>query len=184
MSEADDDTNSKEADDDDDVARLLTALIDNQRTISSHELRSIRQWLVSLPFNQRIVSVRPELRQVRIDSELLGPRATSLRVHLAKRMTIDGQWTEGTTTTEYIDDLRRAILDDASRLAVYPRRGGSIAICVATAIDDIVPKSRQGPKTLNYMLVVVSVDRGMIVSGYGFSAFDRITIPEDARWLN
>lgn len=65
-----------------------------------------------------------------------------------------------------------------------PEGGGTIAICVASDIDDIIPKSRQGLEMQRNLLAVVSVDRGMIVTGYGISSLDQTTVPEDARWLN
>jgi len=33
------------------------------------------------------------------------------------------------------------------------------------------------------LLVVYSVDRGILISGYQFSTFDEVSIPEHALWL-
>jgi len=125
MSEMDDDVDSDAfgAGDDSVVVRLLVSLVHEPRRVSRQELQAIREWMANLPFNQRILTVPLELQDIRVDLEPLGRRTTSLRIHLAKRVVIDEQWSHETSTIEYIGDLRRAIRDDASRIAVYPRGG-------------------------------------------------------------
>lgn len=106
----------------------------------------------------------------------------SARTHLAKRTQQDRQWVIGTTEQEYLDDLRGAIRDDKSRLAVYDRRGGPIA-AVLTETERIVEPNRRGMDWMRWLLVVYSADRGIILSGYQASSMQTIILPKDVRWL-
>jgi len=105
-----------------------------------------------------------------------------LFLHLAQRVAAEGQWIIGTTAVQYVDDLRRAVRWPGARLAIYPRRAGAIA-AIVNQTSDIVPQSRLGPRALRGLLVVYSVDRGILNSGYQSSTFDEVSIPEDALWL-
>ena len=103
-------------------------------------------------------------------------------LHLAQRAAAEGQWASGTTAAEYVDDLWRAVRSPRARLAVYVRRGGPIAALV-TPTSDVIPADRLGPGALPWLIVVYSADRGILITGYQFSTFDEVSIPEDARWL-
>lgn len=109
-------------------------------------------------------------------------RFPTIRAHLRKRVDREDQWAAGTTEAEYLADLRRAIQDTASRLAVYERRGGHMAAVLAETAR-IVTGNRQGPASLPLTFVIYSADRGILVTGYQASSISTITVPEDITWL-
>lgn len=49
--------------------------------------------------------------------------------------------------------------------------------------DQILPRERRGAKPEQFLVVIYSVDRGVIITGYQFSSFETITIPREASWL-
>ena len=102
--------------------------------------------------------------------------------HLAQRVVIDEQWAPGTTLADYFADITRAVHSPVADVAVYERRGGSIAITVVDT-EAVLPLERRGPRSARHLLVVYSADRAIIVSAYQFSAFGVTGIPEDALWL-
>lgn len=106
--------------------------------------------------------------------------ADSLEGHLEKRK-IDGQWAVSTTADEYLLDAQSAARS-ASTVAVYFRRGGSLAALVGSTAD-IVPTSRLGPRCQPNLLVVYSADRGKVISAYQFSSLAQLALPGDTRWL-
>ena len=83
---------------------------------------------------------------------------------------------------QYLADLRRAVREPGTRLAIYARRGGAVAATV-TPLDRVLPPERRGRKPQPNVLVIYSADRGMIVSGYHFSTLDATGVPREARWL-
>lgn len=122
-------------------------------------------------------------RGTRYGGITLGARAEALTYHLVKRVVLEEQWSDGTTARQYLADLRAAVLHSSARLAVYARRGGDLAATV-TPTDQVLPAERRGSRPRPLLLVVYSVDRGTIVSGYQFSDFDTASIPEDVLWLS
>jgi hypothetical protein len=104
---------------------------------------------------------------------------SSLERHLGQRVA-DQQWRAGTTAGEYLDDLRR-VAAAALTLVVYVRRGGGIAILIGRT--DVIPVTKTGTRPLPNTVVVYSVDRAKVISGYQFSALAELSIPEDATWL-
>ncbi len=117
----------------------------------------------------------------RITQRMASSPFPALRAHLARRL-IERQWIVGTTEQEYVDDLRRAIRDDAARVAVYRRRGGNLAAVLAPS-ERILPTQRRGARWLPVLFVVYSADRDIILSGYQASSLRTIALPEDIRWL-
>ena len=101
---------------------------------------------------------------------------------MVKRIMVDGQWRIGTTAPQYVEDLRTAIQDAATRIDVFEQRGGVISVAIA-ATSVAVPANRLEPSPLESLLVVYSADRDIIVSGYQFSSMEEVSIPEEARWL-
>lgn len=136
--------------------RLIRELVRTGRTVAPAEVQQIAQRIATAPF----------------------PTSAP---HLAKRAR-EGQWTEETTPEAYVDDLRRAIRDPEGRVAVYQRRGGSLAACV-TLTDRAVPFTRRGPASCALIVVVYSADRAIIVTGYQASAISYVSLPGGARWL-
>jgi hypothetical protein len=126
------------------------------------------------------VRVPVALRGMSYRGRPLGRRAGSLAVHLLTRVLLDQQWADVTTEADYLDDLRRAVRDAAARLAAYERRGGPMAASLA---PNTVPPIRRGVKSLPWLFVVYSADRGSIISAYQVSGLEEVRISGDIRWL-
>lgn len=162
---------------------LIREFIGSCRAATAGEHRTILDHMASAPFDSRLIRVRPEEQGVMYRGTTLGARADSRVYHLIKRVVLEEQWRDGTTFDEYLVDLRQAILAPSARLAVYERRGGALAATVS-ATPDAVPEERRGEESLSLLLVVYSVDRGIILTGYQVSELQTARVPEDARWLN
>lgn len=162
--------------------RLIRELIQTARAATPDEIERIIERVATAPFDTRIVRVRVAARGVRYRGQTLGARADSLTFHLMKRVVLDRQWVDGTSADDYVDDLRRAVRDPVARITVYERHGGAVAATV-TPTEQILPPERRGPVAQPHLAVFYSADRGIIVSGYQFSALDQTSIPQEARWL-
>lgn len=138
--------------------------------------------MAEAPFDRREVPVPERLRGLAYQGHVLAARHDSLVYHLIKRILDERQWAEGTTIADYLADLRRAVLHSATRLAVYERRGGFMAVTLTQTVA-VVPLARRAAGTLPHLLVVYSAERGMIITGYQVSSLDLTGIPEAARWL-
>jgi hypothetical protein len=160
---------------------LIRDLIHSGRAATPGEVEQIIKRMATAPFDESTVHVRLEHRGLTYQGATLGARADALTYHLIKRVVIERQWSHGTTATQYLDDLRRAIHNPAARLTVYGRRGGSIAAVLAPTA--VVPAQRRADESWPDLLVIYSADRGIILSGYQFSRLERTGIPRGARWL-
>lgn len=161
---------------------LIRALIATGRAATPAEVAAIVARMASAPFDGRELPVPPDQRGLIADGRPLGTRADSLRQHLARRIVIDQQWTSETTTADYLADLRAAILVPGALLAVYSRRGGMIAAILADTAA-AVPVAGLGPGWLPAMLIVYSVDRGVLITGYQCTSLATTGIPQEVRWL-
>ena len=101
--------------------------------------------------------------------------------HLARRIT-ERQWPPATTEQQYVEQVRRAARDETARIAIYARRGGNLA-AILTQSERVLLTQQRGQKSLPWLFVVYSADRGMIVSGYQATSLQTIALPEDIRWL-
>ncbi len=161
--------------------QVIRELIQTGRQATPRELRDIVARIGSAPFSLQTSSMPEEARGITYLGQRLETRASSLLVHLVRRVLVDGQWAEGTDEHEYVSDLRSAVGDSSARIVVYERQGGSIAGILA---PNAVPAERRGPRALPWIYVVYSADRGTIVSGYQASGLQEIDIPASAVWLN
>ena len=125
------------------------------------------------------VRVPPRHRGLRYGDREVRAREDSLFYHLAKRVD-EGQWAEGTTEEDYLEDLRSAAADPSARLVLYTLRGGNVAAVVA---DNPVPEERRGPDALDRLFVAYSADRATIITGYQVSGTETLTLSEDPLWL-
>src|SRR5436305_15123764 len=98
--------------------------------------------MVTAPFNPAAVPVVPHHRGLTYQRRRLGARADSLTYHLIQRVVVEGHWIAGTTREQYLEDPRRAVTAPSARVALYPRRGDSIAATV-TPTADAVPLERR-----------------------------------------
>lgn len=162
--------------------RLIRHLAQASSPATRDEAEQIITRMAEAPFDRREVPVPTRLRGLTDQGHVLTARCDSLVYHLIKRTLDERQWADGTTHEEYLADLRRVVCHSASRLAVYERRGGFMAVALAQTMA-AVPLARQAVGTLPHLLVVYSAEHGMIVTGYQVSSLDLIGIPEAARWL-
>ena len=164
------------------VDRLIRELLATRRAATDDEIERIVERMATAPFDPRVVRVRQEHRGLRYQGRTLGARAPSSFYHLVQRVVDERQWAVGTTLSDYLGDLWRAVRTPECRLAIFERRGGSMAAGL-TPTDLVVPTQRRGLRPLRDLLVVYSADRGIIVSGYQCSGLQTVGIPEDALWL-
>lgn len=104
----------------------------------------------------------------------------SMRLHLQKRIR-DLQWTADATVEDYRQDLAR-MAQGATQLAVYRRRGGAMAALFSLTIA-VIPRERLGSRAEDQCILVYSIDRGRLVTGYQFSTPSQLALPEDMKWL-
>lgn len=161
--------------------RLIRELIQTGRPVEAGEVERILERMASAPFDPRIIRTPARERGQHYCGRTVQPHDEAVVVHLVRRVLRDEQWADGTTSQEYLDDLRRSIRLEA-QLALYHRRGGNVAATL-TPTAHVVPAERRGPRSLPVLWVVYSADRGIIVTGYQASSRDEISIPEDTKWL-
>ncbi len=111
--------------------RLIRELVDDERSATGAEIAAILVRIASAPFDPRPVSVPPALRGLTYNAQTLGTHASSLDLHMVKRLIVERQWSGSTTTTQYLSDLRRAVRAPETRISTYVRRGGYIVGAVA-----------------------------------------------------
>jgi len=111
-----------------------------------------------------------------------GPRQGDLDRHLVKRVQAEGQWAPETTADDYLDCLHAAARHPHAQLVLFEDRGGTIGAVIAPT-RFVVPTRLLGRNLAPLVLVVYSADRGMIITGYQFTQFARIRVPDTAQWL-
>jgi hypothetical protein len=125
------------------------------------------------------VKIPPRHRGLHYRGREVRAKEDSLFYHLAKRVD-EGQWAEGTTEEEYLEDLHSAAQDPSAQLILYTLRGGVVAAVVS---DNPVPEGRRGPDALEYLFVAYSADRATIITGYQVSGVETLKLSEDPLWL-
>lgn len=162
--------------------RLIRELIGTRRAATVEETARIIERLVTTPFDPRLRGVRVKERGITYLGRAVGAREDSLFYHLVKRVVIEQQWADGTMEDQYLADLRQGVQSVAAQLIVYNDSDGPLTATVTpTAL--IVPPERLGLNPLPHLLVVHSVDRGALITGYQFSSLDYVRLPENAVWL-
>jgi hypothetical protein len=162
--------------------RLIRELIRGRRQATRPEVERIIERMATAPFATHLVTVPPDERGARYLGRILRTRVDSATYHLIKRVVLEEQWANGTTAEQYVEDLRRAVRSPRARLVVYVRRGGHLAATI-TPTDLVLSPEQRGPQPQPELLVIYSPDRGIIVSGYQFSALEKTGVPQEARWL-
>ncbi|MGI8553442.1 MAG: hypothetical protein ACR2PL_22060 [Dehalococcoidia bacterium] len=74
----------------------------------------------------------------------------------------------------------RAVRHLAARLALYGRRGGSMAGVLSPSV---VPFRRRGAQALPWLVIVFAADRGVIISAYQTGAVSNVSLSEEVQWL-
>ena len=163
-----------------DPKRLMLDAYAARRMLSPQEHRAVLEHIAAAPFNSDLAKVRVPYRTLVVHGQPLGSRPDSLTWHLAQRILLDEQWTSSTTTQEYLNDIRAAVLHQTARTVVYQQGTRMIAGVLS---EYRIPAVRQGTKSLPLFYVVYEIDRAILLSGYQVSALATIAIPGDAVWL-
>jgi hypothetical protein len=158
--------------------RLIREIIRTKQPASPEEIDRILERVSGATFMGE-VKVPPRHRGLEYQGRAVGAKDESLFYHLARRVD-EGQWANGTTEEEYLQDLRNAASDPSPRLVLYTLRGGNMA---AVFSDNTVPRERLGPDSLDHLFVVYSADRGKIVSGYQVSGLGEVNVSGNPLWL-
>ena len=101
--------------------------------------------------------------------------------HLVKRVVAEQQWAFGTTARQCLEDLRPAVRHHI-RLGIYVRQGDSLGVTISRTFE-VVPEDRLDTVPARRIIVVYSATRGVLVTGYQFSSYPDLRIPEGASWL-
>ena len=150
------------------VDRLIREIIATRRPVQADEIDQIVDWIATAPFDPGPAApVRMKRRGMTYQGHTLGARASALTYHLVKRVVDEGQWAFGTTSAEYLADLREAARIQDGWLVLYRRRGGDMAVVLS---QNRIAPNRLGPAALPWIVVVFSADRGTIISGYQVSS--------------
>lgn len=164
------------------VDRLIRELIQTGRAATPDEVERIVERMATVPFNPQLVRVARQHRGLTYQGRTLAVRVDSLTYHLLQRVVVESQWGYGTTAQQYVADLRQALGSPQARLVLFERRGGFLAATL-TPTTLAVPTIRLGTDPKPHLLVVYSADRGILITGYQFSALEEVSIPQEARWL-
>lgn len=100
---------------------VIIELVSGERVPTSADVTAILATMVLAPFNPQLERAPTELRGAVYAGRTIQSRDESWLIHLAKRVIVEQQWTEGTTAGEYLGDLRTAVQDSVSRLVLYRR---------------------------------------------------------------
>lgn len=123
---------------------LIREVIRTRQPATDEEVERILERISRAPFIGK-VRVPPRHRGLELRGRAVGVREDSLFYHLAKRVD-EGQWEEGTTEEEYLEDLRDAASSPAARLVLYSLRGGNVAAVVS---DNRIPRGDWGRTLCN-----------------------------------
>jgi hypothetical protein len=137
--------------------------------------------MLAAPFASRVVNVHKTARGQMLLGRPVGKQEPTLVAHLAKRIWTEQQWTSGTTTGQYLEDLRTAIGHKKARFVRYQAKDGRQ--CVGCFAPNTAPATRLGTNPHPFLWVVYDVQRDRIVTGHMASSLDAVDIPESAEWL-
>jgi hypothetical protein len=102
------------------VDRLIREIIATRRPVQADEIDQVVERIATAPFDpEPAAPVRMKHRGMTYQGHTLGARASALTYHLVKRVVDDGQWAFGTTSAEYLADLREAARIQDGRLGRY-----------------------------------------------------------------
>lgn len=109
-------------------------------------------------------------------------RADSLSIHLVKRV-VEGQWATGTTTADYLSDIRATVQAPSARILVTEADwGGSFAAAI-TPTTDVVPAGRRGPGAQRLLFVLYSANDAILKTAYMFSDLTTLRLSGKTVWL-
>lgn len=161
---------------------LMRELIRTGRQATPEEVERIVNRVATAVFNPAPVRVPTKERGLSYQGITLEAQAPSIEYHLVKRVMVECQWADGTTTEQYVDDLRRVALYPPAMLAIYQRHGEHHVMILADT-KDALPVSHLGSRPEPATVVIYSADRGIIVTGYQALGLETLNIPKELRWL-
>jgi hypothetical protein len=165
------------------VDRLIMRLVHDPESVATPaDVAAIVERIATAPFSRRPVRLRSRDRELTYGGITAGRTADSLALHLAKRVQQERQWIVGTTADDYLTDLRTAARHPGARVLVYERAAEIFAATISPTQQVVSPR-RRGADWFDNLLVVHSARYGVLVTGYMYSEFGRLDMPEEIRWL-
>ncbi len=144
-----------------DIDALIVELIESGRLATQDELSQIVAHVAQAPFASRPVRPPSWLREALTRLGITMPaRMPASEAHLLKRIYYDQQWPVGTTTDQFVADLRLAIRHPDASVWTYEYFDEP---CVGL----LAPSHIRGtPGAKPYIFVVYSARYGMLTTGY------------------
>ncbi len=162
---------------------LIHDLIAHPRAATAEESQQIIERIASAPFDMEMQRVPRALRGLTYQGITLGTETDALTIHLFKRVLADEQWAVGTDAAAYLETLRTAAGTPQARLVLYRHWGTRDIAAVIARTDRCIAPEQLGAKREANLIVLYEANRGILLSGYQFSAMETVRIPRDALWL-
>ena len=165
------------------VDELIIRLVRDHETVATPaDIAAIVERIATAPFNRRRVRVFGTDRNLTYGGAPIGRVADPLALHLAKRVELERQWAFGTSADEYLASLRVSAQYPRARVLVYERSADFVAATISPT-ELVVPVHRRGRDWDPHLLVVYSARHGVLRTGYMYSDFGELDMPEAIRWL-
>jgi len=152
-----------------DIDALIIALIESRRRATDEELSQLVAHVAQAPFASRLVRPPHWWREALARRGIAVPaRVPASEAHLLKRIHYDQQWPVGTTTDQFVADLRLAIRRPDARVWTYEYFGEPY-------IGLLAPSHIRGtPGAKSYIFVAYSARYGTLTTGYQASGPETI----------
>lgn len=160
---------------------LIRHLIATGGPATEAEVQVVIDRMAAAPFSRDVYRV-PRALRIEYLGQTLGARADSLSIHLVKRV-VEGQWATGTTTADYLSDIRATVQAPSARILVTEADwGGSFAAAI-TPTTDVVPAGRRGPGAQRLLFVLYSANDAILKTAYMFSDLTTLRLSGKTVWL-
>jgi hypothetical protein len=152
-----------------DIDALIVELIESGQRATDEELSQIVAHVAQAPFASRLVRPPRWWREALARLGITMPaRVPASEAHLLKRVYYDQQWPVGTTTDQFVADLRLAIQHPDARVWTYEYFG-------EPCIGLLAPSHIRGtPGAKPYIFVAYSARYGTLTTGYQASGPETI----------
>jgi hypothetical protein len=152
-----------------DIDALIVELIESGQRATDAELSQIVAHVARAPFASRLVRPPRWWRETLARLGITMPaRVPASEAHLLKRVYYDRQWPVGTTTAQFVADLRLAIQHPDARVWTYEYFG-------EPCIGLLAPSHIRGtPGAKPYIFVAYSARYGTLTTGYQASGPETI----------
>jgi len=149
-------------------------------TPTEEDLARFAQYVVQRGFIDENVKVKKTFQGFQFKNGFLGETSTSLQYHLFTRVVVDEQWANWIDEQEYLADLFSVVTSKSSRIGIYTRYDGNF---ISFINDNTIDETHLGRKSLSNVIVIFSLQRDAIISGYQFSLMSKIKLGDNIRWL-